>query len=134
MTHLNPESAQARKPDTVAISELSLAAGIAGRSIATCLTESPAEVDCELFQYLATLVGAANTSHVHGPAEVKQLNESPAKWRLVIIHAERLFAKIAWMVQSGGNSPTPAIFMRFVPGKADDAPITEGRRNCEDAN
>lgn len=123
MTRLNPETARARKPDTVAISELSLAAGIAGRSIAICLTESPAEVDCELFQYLTTLVGAANTLHVHGQADLKKLNESPAKWRLVILHAERLFEKIAWMVQSAGNAPRPAIFMRFVPGKADDAPI-----------
>ena len=113
------------KPDLIAFGELGIAAGMAGKPIAICFSESAATVDCEHWKYFVRFTDPERVLHVHSQADVTRLKKSFSSWRLVVVHALRLFNTVAWIVQMHGSttSARPTIFSRIVPESVDDVPI-----------
>lgn len=124
MTQISTTSTSIHKPDSVAFGELAIAAGLSGRPVALCFSESAAAIDCELLTCFAQLTGPSQVLHVHSQADVTKLRKSVGSWRLVVVHSLRLFNTVAWTVQTHGSetSARPTIFSRIVPTSADDVP------------
>lgn len=85
------------KPDLIAFGELGIAAGMAGKPIAICFSESAATVDCEHWKYFVRFTDLERVLHVHSQADVTRLKKFFNSWRLVVVHALRLFNTVAWI-------------------------------------
>ena len=125
MTRISTTPAAIRKPVSVLFGELAIAAGLAGKPVAVCFSESTAAVDCELWKYLAQFTGPGRVLHVYSQADVRKLTKAVGHWRLVVVHTSRLFNTVAWIVQTHNleTSARPTVFSRFVPDSIDDLPI-----------
>ena len=125
MTRIGTTPVAIRKPVSVLFGELAIAAGLAGKPVAVCFSESAATLDCELWKYFAQVGGPSRVLHVHGKPDVKRLIKFMSEWRLVIVHAPRLHNQVAWAAQmhSSEAMARPAIFSRTVPTAVDDDPI-----------
>lgn len=116
---------QVAKPDTIAVGELAIAAGLAGRPVAVCFTESSAALDADLWQYFAQFAGSSRVWHVYSQADVRGLRKSFSSQRLVVVHDPRLFERVSWVIktQESTTSARPVLFSRSVPASADDSPL-----------
>ena len=125
MTRINTTLAPIRKPDSISFGELAIAAGLAGKPVAVCFSESTAAETCQMWKYFSQLTGPERVLHVHGQADVRRLTKTFCHWRLVVVHAPRLFNTVAWTVQMHGSaaSALPTIFSRSIPSEADEVPI-----------
>ncbi len=125
MTRINTTPISVSKPDSVLFGELAIAAGLAGQPVAVCFSESTATVDCELWKYFSEFARPSYVLHVHSQKDVTTLRKAVGHWRLIVVHATRLFNTVAWIVQSheSETSARPAIFSRTVPDSIDDLPI-----------
>jgi hypothetical protein len=105
--------------------ELAIAAGLAGKPFAVCFSESTASATCQIWKYFAQFTGPERVLHVHSQTDVRKLTKVVGSWRLVVVHAPRLFNTVAWTVQmhGAGASALPTIFSRTVPNAVDDVPI-----------
>jgi hypothetical protein len=113
------------KPDSVLLGEIAIAAGLAGRPVAVCFTESSATLDAELWQNFAQFAGSGRVWHIYSQADVRQLRKAFSSQRLVVVHEPRLFERVAWVVktQQSTTSARPALFSRSVPDSADEIPL-----------
>ena len=125
MTRINTTLAPIRKPDSISFGELAIAAGLAGKPVAVCFSESTAAETCQMWRYFSRLTGPERVLHVHGQADVRRLTKTFCHWRLVVVHAPRLFNAVAWTVQMHGSaaSALPTIFSRSIPSEVDEVPI-----------
>lgn len=116
---------QVTKPDTIALGELAIAAGSAGRPTAVCFTESSAALDAELWHYFTQFAGSDRVWHVFSQADIRGLRKAFSYQRLVVVHAPRLFERVAWVVRTQHStiSARPALFSRSVPDSADAIPL-----------
>jgi hypothetical protein len=82
-------------------------------------------VDCELWKYLSEFARPSYVLHIHSQKDVTTLSKAVGHWRLIVVHATRLFNTVAWTVQSheSETSARPTIFSRIVPEAIDDLPI-----------
>ena len=103
MTRVNSSAHHTPKPHSVTVGELAISAGIVGHPITVCFTESPADVDCELWKYLARFADPGRVLHVHGQTEVRKLSKAIRHCQMIVVHADRLFEKVAWIVQSSSS-------------------------------
>ena len=125
MSISNFHAVSVKKPDSVLLGELAIAAGLADRPVAVCCTESPAALDAELWRYFAQFAGSDRVIHVYSQADVRQLRKAFSSQRLVVVHEPRLFERVSWVVktQQSTTSASPALFSRFVPASADAIPL-----------
>lgn len=125
MTRISTTLALIRKPDSVAFGELAIAAGLAGKPVAVCFSESAATVDCELWKFFSQFADPSRVLHVHNQTDVRKLRKAVGHWRLVVVHVPRLHNIVSWTVQMHGSatSARPTVFSRFVPDSADDVPL-----------
>ena len=114
-----------RKPESILLGELAIAAGLAGRPVAVCFSESIATTTCEIWKYFTQFTGPEHVLHVHGQTDVRRLTKDVGHWRLVVVHTPRLFNTVAWTVQMHGSetSARPTIFSRSIPSAVNDVPI-----------
>ncbi len=127
MTRLPAADWHPRKPASVALGELALAAGMAGQSVTLCFHDFPAPLLCEFWKYYARSLGANEVYHIRSQADIKKLSDRVGELRLVLVHAPRLHNPAAWAVQmamSAGAAGTsrPAMFSRFLPDDLDEDP------------
>ena len=125
MTRVNTTLSPIRKPDSVVLVELAIAAGLAGNPVAVCFSESTATVTCQIWKYFAQFAGPERVLHVHSQTDIRKLTKAVVDRRLIVVHTPRLFNTVAWTVQMHGSgaSALPTIFSRWIPNAVDDVPI-----------
>ncbi len=127
MTRLAPTLPPGLKPTSVALSELAIAAGLAGDSIAVRFQDYPAPVLCGLWQYLACAVESSAVVHARGQADVRRLPENLEEVRLVFVHSPKHYIGTQWAVQMEqpghqGEHPRPAVFAQANASDLDEDP------------
>jgi len=127
MPRLNNPTGISSRPTSVVLTELAVAAGIAGRSVTLCFDEYPASIVCEMYRYFIAGLDADNVMRVQRQGDVKELEKRISDTRLVLVQSPRLYTSTAWAVHMYMSSADeiaarPAIFCGFVPSDADDDP------------
>jgi hypothetical protein len=82
MTRLNVSPQLPPKPTSVALRELAITAGVAGRCITMRYQEFPALILRGLWRYLITFAGSIEVQQVRTQADVSELAERVSKVRL----------------------------------------------------
>jgi len=125
--------------NVVLLSEIALAAGLAGDSMTLCYDGFPGPVLCQIWNHLAHGDGASRVVHAHTQRDVNKIAESIHTVRLVIVHSIRLHNILSWAVQMHNSSPgpKPLIVCQGVPDRLDENPgpaiVLRGGRQSEAA-
>ncbi len=115
MTRLNVTPLSPRKPVSVILGEMAIAAGIAEHSLTLCYRDYPAPLLCEQWKYFARSVDADAVHHVHGQADVRKIAERIDGLRLIFVHSPSHHHATVWSVQMAGLDgeaphPRPTVF------------------------
>ena len=103
------------RPDSVALGELAIAAGLVGESI-TIASDFPANTLCQVWKYHMHVLGADNVIHVRAKKDIKGLEQGVTGIRAVFVYSPRWYQDVAWSIQLSGSdsmSPRPAVFCGF---------------------
>jgi hypothetical protein len=115
MPRLADPSGIRSRPDSVALGELAIAAGLVGESI-TIASDFPANTLCQIWKYHTQALGADNVIHVRANKDIKGLEHGVAGIRAVVVYSPRWYQDVAWSIQMNGSdsmSPRPAVFCGF---------------------
>jgi hypothetical protein len=127
MTQLPVTSAPPPKPTSVALSELTIAAGLAGRSLTLSFQSFPALVLCQLWKYSIRYAGPNTVRNVYTQADVRKLAKEIDQVRLVLVHTAGLCNLVSWTIQTSAlvleaGAEKPALFHCVGPRNAEDDP------------
>jgi len=111
----------------VALSELAIAAGMAGRSVTLCFEGFPAPVLCQLYKYCIRYAGPETVRNIYTQADVRKLAKEIDQVRLVLVHTARLCNLVSWTIQTSGlvledGAAKPAQFHCVGSRDAEDDP------------
>ena len=115
MTRLHTPLPVPPKPSSVALSELAIAAGVAGHGITLWYHDFPAPVLCQIWQYCTRYAGSREVRHIRTPADARKLADHVSDTRLALAYNARLCNPAAWAIQmapgaEGQQSSRPALF------------------------
>ena len=127
MTRLPAIPTPPPKPTSVALSELAIAAGLAGGNVTLSFDEFPAPTLCQLWKYCIRYAPAETVRNIYTQADVRKLAKGIDQVRLVLLHTPRLCSQVSWTIQTSilaveGGAPQSALFHAGGSGDAEDDP------------
>lgn len=103
------------RPDSIALGELAIAAGLVGESV-TVASDFPANTLCQIWRYYTQALGVGNVIHVRAKKDLKNFVSRLTNIRAVFVYSPRLYQDVAWSIQMAGSgtmTPRPALFCAF---------------------
>ena len=100
MTRLPAIPTPPPKPTSVALSELAIAAGLAGRNVTLSFDGFPAPTLCQLWKYCIRYAPAETVRNIYTQADVHKLAKGIDQVRLVLLHTPRLCSQVSWTIQN----------------------------------
>ena len=127
MTRINNPSGLSSRPDSVAMCELVVGAGLAGHGLTICFDRFPAVVLSEVYSYCIRGATAPAVLRVHSQRDVKNLEQRMEAVRLVLVDSERLLAETQWAIHmesaaSVQGEPVPAVLCSCTPSDPENLP------------
>ena len=127
MTRLPTVPTPPPKPTSIALSELAIVAGMAGRNVTLSFDGFPAPTLCQLWKYCIRYAPPETVRNIYTQADVRKLAKGIDQVRLVLLHTPRLCSQVSWTIQMSisaveGGAPQSALFYDGGSRDAEDDP------------